>query len=150
MTHYLMYITSCHFIFPCLCIAMQLLVSFLYLYHACAILTSLSHTMLGRPFVVVVLGYFYVTTCHVITSDLSVSCFHLTHVYHLASSVLSPDHHACYYLARPFLLCHDLTWLLSILWYAWLFVKYHRLIMLSLDTKHDAPDFDIIITVKGM
>jgi len=44
----------------------------------------------------------------VLTSDLLVACFLLTHVYHLTSSVLSHDHLACYYLTR--LLCGTLTY----------------------------------------
>jgi len=53
-----------------------------------------------------ILGFCYVNTCHAITSDLSVACFYLTHVYHLAT-VLSPDHLTCYYLARTLVM----TWL---------------------------------------
>ena len=74
-------------------------------------LTSLSYTMRGRPFVVVGL---WVTSMlpFVITSDLSVVCSLLTHVYHLTSSVLSSDLLTCYFLARP--TC-----------YVWLFVYHH-------------------------
>ena len=53
------------------------------------------------------LSYFHVTTCHYL--DPSVSCFLLTHVYHLTSSMLSPDHLTCHYLARPF--CYTMTYL---------------------------------------
>jgi len=51
------------------------------------------YIMRGRPFVVVGL---WVTSMLplVIISDLLVSCFLLTHVYHLTSSVLSPSCHA--------------------------------------------------------
>ena len=133
MTHYLMYISSCHFIFPCLCITMQLLVSFLYLYHACAILTSLSHTMLGRPFVVVDLGLLL--------------CYHLPCHYFRPVSFMLPFN-TCILLGNWLL--SSTTRLLSISYHDWLLVKYHHLIMLSLDTKHDAPDSDIIITITGM
>ena len=70
-------------------------------------LTSLSYTMRGRPFVVVGL---WVTSMSplVITSDLSVSCFLLTHVYYLTSSVFSPDHLTCHYLAKP--VCYVMTY----------------------------------------
>ena len=49
-----------------------------------------------------ILGFWYVITCSTIISDLSVTCFLLTHVYHLTSIVLSSDLLTCYYLARPF------------------------------------------------
>ena len=44
-------------------------------------------------------------SCH--NSELSVSCFLLTHVYHLTSNVLSLDHLACHYLAKPY--CYNMT-----------------------------------------
>ena len=72
------------------------------------------------------------------------SCFHLTHVYHLISDVLSSDHLTCYYLARP-LLYYDLPGLLSISCHVWLLVKYHHPVMLSLNTQHDILDFVIIM-----
>ena len=102
-----MCITSSHFIFSCLCIAMQLLVSFLYLYNACDILTPLSYTMRGWPFVVIELWVSVILSlpCHYFR--LSVSCFYLTHVYHLTSTVLSSDHLACYPLVIPS--CYTMT-----------------------------------------
>jgi len=61
--------------------------------------------MRGRPFVVVGLVRLWVITFILllgITLDLSVMCYHLTHVYHLPMDVLSSDYLACHYLARPF------------------------------------------------
>ena len=55
-----------------------------------------------------ILSFCYVNSCHAITSDLSVACFYLTHVYHLAT-VLSPDYLTCYYLTRPS--CYVMTYL---------------------------------------
>ena len=100
-------------------------------------LTSLSYTMRGRPFVVVGL---WITSMLllVIASDLLVSCFPLTYVYHLASSEFSPDHLPCHYLARSFLLYHDLPRLLSISYHDWLLINI-TIVMLSLYTKHDTP-----------
>jgi len=40
--------------------------------------------------------------------DLSVACFLLTHVYHLISCMLSPNHLACYYLTIP--TCYVMTY----------------------------------------
>ena len=48
---------------------------------------------------------FYITTWHYFR-PVSM-CYHLSYVYHLAT-VLSSNHLPCHYLARPFLLCHDL------------------------------------------
>ena len=62
---------------------------------------------LADPSWSLILGYFYVTTCHVITSDLSVTCFYISHVYHLMSDMSSPDYLTCHYLARPF--CYAMT-----------------------------------------
>jgi len=67
--------------------------------------------MRGRPFLVVRLVGLGVITYMLplaITLDLLVTCYHLTHVYHLTSSVLSPDYLACHYLARP--LCCTMTY----------------------------------------
>jgi len=64
--------------------------------------------MRGRPFVVVGLWVITFILPLGITLDLSVMCYHLTYVYHLPIDVLSSDDLACHYLARPFLLCHDL------------------------------------------
>jgi len=79
-------------------------------FHALYLL--LLYAMRGRPFVVVRLVGLWVITFMLppaITLDLLVICLLLTHVYHLTSSVLSPDHLACHYLARPLLLCYDFT-----------------------------------------
>jgi len=68
--------------------------------------------MRGRPFVVVGLVGLWVITYMLppaITLDLLVICYLLTHVYHLTSSMLSPDHLTCHYLARPF--CYTMTYL---------------------------------------
>jgi len=107
--------------------------------------------MRGRPFVVV--GPWAITFILplVITLDLSVKCFLLTHVYHLTFSVLSPDHLICYSLARPY--WYDLTYpdyyqsldiichlIIIYLLYAWLLVNYHHLVMPSLYIQHDIFD----------
>ena len=78
-----------------------------------------------------ILDFWYVITCPAIISDLSVSCFLLTHVYHLTSSVLSLD-----YLARPY--CYvmaDPAYYQSIVMFYCL--MYITIVMLSLYTKHD-------------
>ena len=51
------------------------------LFHVSCLL--LCYTMRGRPFVVVVLWVTFMLPCHTITSDYLVTCFLLTHVYHL-------------------------------------------------------------------
>ena len=109
--------------------------------------------MRGRPFVVVGLVGLWVLTFILplgITLDLLVMCYHLTYVYHLTSSVLSPDHLACS-MARPY--WYDLTYpdyyqslditchlIIINLLYAWLLVNYHHPVMLSLYTQHDILD----------
>ena len=89
----------------------------MYLCLAYDMLVSSSYTMRGRPFVVVGLG---VTSMSLLATilDLSVACSLSTHVYHLTSSMLSPDHLTCHYLARPS--CYVMTYpdLLSIHCYA--------------------------------
>ena len=92
-------------------------------------------------------------------------CYHLPCYYFRPVSFMlpfntciSPDHLVYYHLTT----CHATIWqdplvmlwlaltiinllpwltrLLSILWYAWLFTKYHHPVMLSLDTQHDILD----------
>ena len=92
-----MYIISCHFIFPGLCIAMQLLVSFLYLYLAVIFLLPYSIPCVADPSRSLNSSLLLCLHLPYYNSDLSVTCFLLTHVYHLTSSVLSLD-----YLARPY------------------------------------------------
>ena len=60
--------------------------------------------MRGRPFVVVDL--WVPTMIAMLLLQIVNSCFLLTHVYHLTSTVLSPDY--CHYLARP--LCGTMTY----------------------------------------
>ena len=126
MTYCLMNITSSHFIFSCLCIAMQLLVSFLYLYNACDILTSLSYTMRGWPFVVIELW---------VSAMLSLPCHYFRSVsfmlpfntcISLGNCVITwpPD---MLLFDKTLLLCHDLPGLLSISYHGWLLVEYHLL-----------------------
>ena len=116
-------------------IACIMVASFFYLCHAYDMLASLSYTMRGRPFVVVGL---WVTSMLPLAITQTVSYMFLFNTcISLANWLVIIYYLACHYLARPFLLCHDLTWLLSILWYAWLFIKYHHSVMLSLNTQHD-------------
>ena len=98
-------------------------------------LTSVSYTMRGRPFVVVGLWVTSLLPLTILLLDLSITCYLLTHVYHLTSRVLSPDHLTCS-LARPY--WYDQT-IINLL-YAWLLDKYHHLVMLSLYTQHDVFD----------
>jgi len=97
MTYYLKYITSSYFIFLCLCIAMQLFVSFLYLYLASDILTPYRIPCVADPSRSLnsSLLLCFLLPCH--NSDLSVTRFLLTHVYHLT----------CHYFARPY--CYVMT-----------------------------------------
>ena len=95
------------------------------------------------------LSHFHVTTCYY--SDLLVSCYLLTHVYHLdnhvyhlTSSVLSHDHLACHYLARPS--CYVMTYpdyCQSIVMFGCLLISppCHAIFK----TKHDVLDFVIIM-----
>jgi len=119
------YFFSCFHILYSICLL-------LFLHHAW-------QTLRGRC----ILGFWYVNPYHAITFDLSVTCFLLTHVYHLVT-VLSPDHLTCHYLARPLVM-------------SWLTQTYYQslvmhvtwwispLVMLSFDTKHDVHDFVIIM-----
>jgi len=83
----------------------------LYLCHAYDMLTSLSYTMRGRPFVVV--GPWVTSMLLlVIASDLLVVCFLLTHVYHLTT------YHATFW--QDPLVMSWLTRTISISCYVWL------------------------------
>jgi len=94
-------------------------------------------------------GFLLVISCHAIIPDLSITCFLLTHVYHLTSSVLSSDHLTCYYLARPS--CYIMTYpdLLSISCRVWLLAD---IIILScyLLTPSMILRILMIITITGM
>ena len=119
------YFASCFHIhiLPCYC--------FFIVYHAWP-------TLRGRC----ILGFWYIITCPAIISNLT--CYLLTHVYHLISDVLSHDHLTCYSLARPY--CYNLTYpdhYQSLDMLAYLLIS--PLIMLSPDTKHDVLDFVIIM-----
>ena len=133
ITYYLMYITSCLLIVPCLCIARQLLLLFLYMYHTCNILTSLSYTMRGRPFVVVELWF---TLMLPLTTSLLLG-YHLPCYYFRPVSCMLP-------LVRPLVMpwltrtsIILLTWLVACwvspschaiishpAWYTWLYDYY--------------------------
>ena len=105
----------------------------------------------------------YVTTCHVITSDLSVTCYYLTYVYHLATDLLSSTTWHAIIWQDPLVMTWLATRLLSISchelppdYYQSLAMTCYQtiinlltwlvtwcispLIMLSLDTKHDTLD----------
>ena len=135
MTYYLMYIISCHFIFPGLCIAMQLLVSFLYLYLAVIFLLPYSIPCVADPSRSLNSSLLLCLHLPYYNSDLSVTCFLLTHVYHLT----------CHNLARPY--CYDMTYpdycqsivMFYYLWYITTLSCY------LLKTKHDTPDLVIIM-----
>jgi len=134
-----------YFLFHWLCACSSF--SFHVFYFMCYVFYCLYHawpTLRGRW----TLDYCYVYTCPTTTSDLLVACFLLTHVYHLTSRVLSPDHLTYYYLARPswydltypdYYQSLDITYHLIIinLLYVWLLIHYHHPIMLSPYTQHD-------------
>ena len=84
------------------------------------------------------LDYFYVYTCHTTTSDLLVTCYLLTHVYHLI------NWHVTLWL-DPI----GMTWLTQTITYiychAWLLIHYHHPIMLSPYTQHDNLTCDYLL-----
>jgi len=76
-------------------------ISFLYMYYACVMPTSLSYTMRGWPFVVIELW---------VSIRLSLPCHYVRLVSFLFpfNTCISPDHLAYHYLARPY--CYYLTY----------------------------------------
>ena len=131
MTRYLVYITSSYFIFLYLCIAMQLLVSFLPLYLGRVILASLLYTCVADPSRSLSPKLFlcFHLPCH--NSDLSITCFLLTHVYHLTCHHLTRPY--CYVMIDPAIYIFIVTfycllyittlscYLLNQAWYTWLY-----------------------------